>query len=132
VRITAGGLLLLALRFVPRMWSSENERRGLKSCTSLGYWALSVADLISLVALLVLLAIPIYFVYALLVHRFTPSLWSLLLLPFGTAFTGSLVMIWAWSVARAKHFRYDYASDTARWFHDGVEVSYPAGRTSQL
>lgn len=89
MRITAGGLLLLALRFVPRMWSSEN---GLKSCISLGYWALSAADLISLVALLLLLTIPIYLVYVLLVHRFTPSLWWLLLLPFGTALTGSLVI----------------------------------------
>ncbi len=132
MRITAGGLLLLALRFVPRMWSSENERRGLKSCTSFGYWALSAADLVSLVALLLLLAIPIYLVYVSLVHRFTPNLLWLLLLPFGTAFTGSLVMIFAWSLARAKHFRYDYTSDTARWFHGGIEVSYPAGRNSQL
>jgi hypothetical protein len=125
----AAGLLFLALRFVPRMWSSENERLGLKTCTSLGYRVLYAADLISLMALLLLLAIPSYLIYLRILRRLAPTSWWLLLLPFGAAFMGSLVMIAAWSLARAKGFRYDYASDTAHWIRRGLEMSYPDRRT---
>ena len=119
------GPLLLALRFVPRMWSSENERLGLKLCTPLGYGILYAADLIAVAALLLLLSVPLYLIYMSISYGLAPAAWWFLLLPFGIAFVGSLVMIAAGSVARAKRFRYDYTSDTARWIRDGEDVSYP-------
>jgi hypothetical protein len=125
----AAGLLMLALRFGPRMWSSENERLGLKSCTPLGYGILCAADLVSLAALVLLLSLPIYLIYMSMNRRLAPSASWFLLLPFGIAFFGSLVMLAAWSLARAKRFRYDYTSDTSRWLSDGLEMSYPDRRT---
>ena len=87
MRVIAG-LLMLALRFWPRIWSSENERLGLKSCTPIGYGIICLSDLFCVAAQILLVTLPLYLIFLAVNGRFAANSWWLLLLPFAYCILG--------------------------------------------
>ena len=119
--------MVLSMIFIHPMWDSENQRLGLKACTPPGYTLVGVGDLIGMLGLLTLLAVPVYVGYKFVAGQFSSGLLWLLLIPLGLGVSGRIIFEVGWALARGKGFRYDDARTA--WWEEGGEVrSFPAGR----
>jgi hypothetical protein len=110
--------------FIPRTWYDEVERIGKQKCTPFGYALQTVGDLIGLLALLVLLATPIYIIYRGIVGSFHWSLLWLLLSPIALGVLGALIVGSSWQLAKRKQFKYDYERRESTWEEAGEKRSF--------
>lgn len=114
--------------YVPRMWSSENERKGFMACTPAGYWLLNLAGwtgLLGWLQFLLLVAALIIFAVTRLFEF--PTLW-LFALPPAFGVVARLLAGLGRSLASRKHFEYHYKPDFASWLEGDVRKTYPPDR----
>jgi len=111
--------------YLPRMWFSENERKGFMACTPAGYRLLSLAGWIGVLGWLLFLVL----VAALIVFAITrlfefPTLWLFALPPAFGVVAGILAGLGR-SLANRKHFEYHYKPDFASWQEGDTRKTYP-------
>ncbi|MEK6234959.1 MAG: hypothetical protein N2C14_09620 [Planctomycetales bacterium] len=101
--------------FIHPMWQDEVQRIGKQRCTPTGFLLHGVSDLIGLLAIILLPAVPCYLIYTGIRGTFTwPSLW-MLLLPFVAAIGGNMLHGYSWHLADVREFKYDYEKRTSTW-----------------
>jgi hypothetical protein len=117
--------------YIPRMWFSENERKGFMACTPAGYRLLNLAGWIGMLGwLLFFLLVAALIVFAVTRLFNFPTLWLFSVPP---AF-GVVAMILAGlgrSLANRKRFEYDYKPDVASWLEGDTRKTYPLNRQTQ-
>lgn len=106
--------------FIPRIWANEIERLGKQRCTPSGYRLQVVGELIGFIGLLLLLGIPAYLTYRVIVGSFGWSLLWLMAVPFVIGIVGWVTVEISWWMARRKNFHYDRDRCESTWIQDGV------------
>ena len=115
--------------FIYPMWDSENQRLGMKACTSLGYTLRCIADLIGFSGLILLFGTLGVLTFRYYLHHQLESRWLLLLLaPLAVGFVGKILFEFGWGLAAKKKFEYDYRTMTVKWIEDGHERVFPNAR----
>lgn len=110
--------------FVPRMWFDEVERIGKQRCTPIGYALHCVGDLIGFSGLFLLVIVPLYLAYAVVVGTFEWALLWLLPAPLALGVVGSAIVNCSWSLAYWKRFHYDYERRVSSWVEGGEQRAY--------
>ena len=129
--------------FINPMWYHESERVGKQRCTPTGYMLHVISDLIGFIALICLLGVLIYLVYARIRGQFTWGMLWFLVVPFTIAIAGNILHSYSWYLADIagnilhsyswyladKHqFKYDYEKAISTWVNEsGVQQSYKYG-----
>src|SRR5258707_15574371 len=101
--------------FIHPMWDSENQRLGLKACTTLGYSLRSAADLLGFIGLFLLIITPFFLLYQIIAHHFLWQLCWLLGIPLAFGILGRVLFEVSWMVAAKKQFHYDCNTRTVKW-----------------
>jgi hypothetical protein len=107
------------------MWNSENERLGLKACTPAGHVLHEVADMTGLIGLVLLIAMPVYVVYRVGVHKFAWQICWLFLIPLFVGIVGRVLWEISWKLAAKKGFHYDDETRTAHWIEGENAQVFP-------
>jgi len=96
-----------------------------------------ISDLIGFIALICLLGVLIYLVYARIRGQFTWGMLWFLVVPFTIAIAGNILHSYSWYLADKHQFKYDYEKAISTWVNEsGVQQSYKydtdADKTDQL
>lgn len=119
--------------FINPMWDNESQRIGKQRCTPAGYTLHGISDLIGLIAIIFLLGVPIYLVYAGVAGHFAWSMLWLLIVPFAIAIVGNLLHSYSWHLADKRQFKYDYDKRISTWIdEDGNQQSYKYGSNADM
>lgn len=114
--------------FINPMWDHESQRVGKQRCTPVGYMLHGISDLIGFIAIICLLGVIIYLVYACIRGEFTSGMLWYLLVPFTIAILGNVLHNYSWYLADKRQFKYDYEKSTSTWVDEsGVQQSYEYG-----
>ena len=106
------------------MWDSENERIGLKKCSSVASNLRGIAELGGFLGLLFLFATVLYLIYKGLVGDFSIKLLCLLLCPFILGIACELIFRIAYIIADKKKYNFDPATGITTWISNGKKQSY--------
>lgn len=106
------------------MWSSENERIGLKKCCPLCSRLRTFAELGGFLGLFWLLGTIIFLVYKGVIGEFTYQLWWLLLYPYLLGIINMLLFLYAYNIAGKKSYHYDNEKNITMWQEKGKEKLY--------
>ena len=85
-----------------------------------------ISDLMGFIALICLLGVLIYLVYARIRGQFTWGMLWFLVVPFTIA--GNILYSYSWYLADKHQFKYDYEKAISTWVNEsGVQQSYKYG-----
>jgi len=110
--------------FIFPMWSSENERIGLKKCCPLSSILRTLAELGGFIGLFLLFGAIIFLVYKGIIGEFSNQLWWFLLYPYLLGFINMLLFLFAYIMADKKSYKYDYEKNVTIWQENGKEKIY--------
>lgn len=114
--------------YVTRMWFSENERNGFKTCSPTGYHLVSIAGLIGFLGWVLFLLLIAALILSAATRLFSfPTLW-LFVVPPAFRFVAQFLDGYGRSLATRKHFEYHYKPDYAAWLEDNMGRTYPPAR----
>ncbi len=117
--------------YVPRMWFSENERKGFMACTPAGYRLLTLAGWTGVLGWLQFLLLVVALVVFAITRWFEfPTLW-LFVLPLAFGVVAMLLAGLGRSLASDKHFEYHYKPDFASWLEGDLQKTYPPDRDAK-
>ena len=114
--------------FINPMWDNESQRIGKQRCTPTGYMLHGISDLIGFIAIIFMLGILTYLLYAGIRGQFAWSLLWLLAIPFAIAIVGNILHHYSWHLADKRQFKYDYENRISTWVDEnGDQQSYEYG-----
>ena len=117
--------------FINPMWDHESQRIGKQRCTPTGYMLHGISDVIGFIAIISLLGIPIYLVYAGIRGQFSWSMLWLPAVPFVIAIVGNILHSYSWHLADKRQFKYDYEKCISTWVDEsGARQSYKYDATA--
>jgi len=112
--------------YIPRMWFSENERKGFMACSPAGYRLLTLAGWTGALGWLLFLLLVVALIVSAITRWFQfPTLW-LFGLPLAFGVVAMFLDVLGRSLASDKHFEYHYTPDVASWLEGDVQKTYPA------
>ena len=88
-----------------------------------------ISDLIGFIALICLLGVLVYLVYARICGQFTWAMLWWLVVPFTIAIAGNILHSYSWYLADKHQFKYDYEKAISTWVNaSGVQQSHKYGK----
>ena len=114
--------------YIPRMWFSENERKGFMTCAPFGYTLVGIAGWIGLIGWVLFLGLIAVFILGAAARLFQPpTLWTFAL-PFVLGVLAFFIDTIGRSFALRKQFQYCYTPDVSSWVEGDAVQTYPPGR----
>jgi hypothetical protein len=110
--------------FIHPMWDHESQRIGKQKCAPIGYTLHVIAELIGLLGLLFLLAVPAALAWNWFAGKFRAALWWLFAMPFGLGIVSEVLFQCSWWLALRKGFHYDYERCEASWLEAGERRTF--------
>jgi hypothetical protein len=108
------------------MWVHENQRRGMKRCTPLGYGLRVIADLLGFLSLLSLVVAVAMLAFAGINRAFRIELLVVPAAPLVVGILSRVLFLISWKLAERRGFEYDHERHEASWIRDGARVTYPS------